>query len=216
VVKWRIPHPRKGLSRYLSGDEKYLTAAPGERPIDDTAAQLRRIVDTLSRTDPSGSQLPSATDRLRLIADELDHYAESLPDRLYGMWEGEGIVRHDPVTGPENALAPPLVMEVTDDGWVHGELVLGLPYQGPPATVHGGICAALLDAALAVANRRAGHTGMTARLTVEYKRPTPLFTPITVRAKQISTSGRKRYTVGEIIVHGFVTVRADGLFIARK
>jgi len=216
VTKWRIPHPRKGLSRYFTGDEQYLTAVPDGRPIDDTAVQLRRIVDALSRTDPSADQLPSAATRLRLIADELDRYAEPLSDRLHRMWEGEGVVRHDPVTGPENAVAPPLVMEVADDGWVRGELTLGLPYQGPPATVHGGVCAALLDAALAVANRRACHTGMTARLTVKYERPTPLFTPIIIRAKQISVSGRKRFTVGEIVAHGCVTVRADGLFIARK
>ncbi|RYF56741.1 MAG: PaaI family thioesterase [Comamonadaceae bacterium] len=213
---WSFPHPRKELSRYYTGTETYLTAAPGEQPIDDTAAQMRRVLEALSRTAPSADHLPSVTDGLRRIADELESRTRALTDHLHGTWEGDGVVRHDPVTGPENALAPPLVMQVADDGWVEGEVTLGLPYQGPPATVHGGICAALLDAALAVANHRAGNNGMTARLNIDYRRPTPLFQPITVRAKQMSMDGRKRFTVGEIVADGEVTARAEGLFIARR
>lgn len=216
MVAWRLPDARKELSRYYTGTEKYLTSVPGESPVDDTAAQLRRIVEALSLTKPEAEHLSSVTERLRDLADALEAHTESPADRLFGMWDGDGVVRHDPVTGPENTLAPPLVMHVAEDGWVEGEVTLGLPYQGPPAAVHGGICAALLDAALAVANHRAGNNGMTARLEIRYQRPTPLYHPILVRAKQMSQEGRKRFTIGQIVVDGEVTATAEGLFIARR
>jgi len=216
VVTWKIPDSRKELSRYYTGEELYLTAVPGESLLDDTASQLRRIVEALSLTTPDAAHIPLTTEQLRDIADELERHTEPPADRLLGMWEGDGVVRHDPVTGPENTLAPPLVMHVTEDGWVEGEVTLGLPYQGPPAAVHGGICAALLDAALAVANHRAGNNGMTARLEIQYRSPTPLYRPITVRAKQYRSEGRKRFTLGEIVVDGEVTATAEGLFIARR
>lgn len=216
MVTWKIPESRKELSHYYTGAERYLTAVPGESPLDDTASQLRRIVEALSLTKPDAPHVPLLTEQLRDIAEGLERHTESPSDRLPGMWEGDGVVRHDPVTGPENTLAPPLVMHVAEDGWVEGEVVLGLPYQGPPAAVHGGICAALLDAALAVANHRAGNNGMTARLEIRYHRPTPLYRPVTVRAKQLRSEGRKRFTLGEIAVDGEVTATAEGLFIARR
>lgn len=130
MVTWNIPDSRKELSRYYTGAEKYLTAVPGESPLDDTASQLRRIVEALSLTTPNAAHIPLTTERLRDIADELERHTEPATDRLLGMWEGDGVVRHDPVTGPENTLAPPLVMHVAEDGWVEGEVTLGLPYQG--------------------------------------------------------------------------------------
>lgn len=216
MVTWKIPDSRKELSRYYTGAETYLTAVPGESPLDDTARQLRRIVEALALTRPDAAHIPLTTEQLRDLADELERHTEPPTDRLVGMWEGDGVVRHDPVTGPENTLAPPLVMHVAEDGWVEGEVTLGLPYQGPPAAVHGGVCAALLDAALAVANHRAGNNGMTAKLEISYRSPTPLYQPITVRAKQLRHEGRKRFTVGEIVVDGEVSATAEGLFIARR
>jgi len=216
VITWKIPETRKDLSRFYTGEEECLTALPGESRLDDTAGQLRRIVEALSLTNPDADHLPSLTEQLRGIADELEARTESPSERLTEMWEGDGVARHDPVTGPENTLAPPLVMHVVEDGWVEGEVTLGLPYQGPPAAVHGGVCAALLDAALAVANHRAGNNGMTAKLEISYRRPTPLYRPITVRAKQLRYEGRKRFTIGELVANGEVCASAEGLFIARR
>ncbi|UUZ59420.1 hypothetical protein [Nocardioides sp. B-3] len=72
------------------------------------------------------------------------------------MWGGEGVSRHDPVTGPENAIAPPLHPVGLDDGSIAARVTLGLAYRGPPGCVHGGISALLLDHTLGVANHWAG------------------------------------------------------------
>lgn len=61
-----------------------------------------------------------------------------------------------------------------------------------------------------------GNNGMTAKLEISYRRPTPLYQPITVRAKQLRHEGRKRFTVGEIVVDGEISAAAEGLFIARR
>src|SRR5690606_37484112 len=68
---WKIPDARKELSRYYTGVETHLTAVPGESPLDETAIQLRRIIEALSLTSPDLAHIPSTNERLRAIADEL-------------------------------------------------------------------------------------------------------------------------------------------------
>jgi acyl-coenzyme A thioesterase PaaI-like protein len=213
-LSW-LPHPRKELSQFTPGDG-VLTAPPLDDPLNTSAAALRRIIDALARTAPDGEHLPATSEQLLALADSLEKHTRPVPTQLFEMWQGEGIARHDPATGQENPMAPPLQLFDGGDGWAVGTVTLGLPYQGPPGNVHGGICALLLDAALAVANHLAGTNGMTAKLEMSYKRPTPLSVPLTVRSRQLSVDGRKRFTMGEIVADGEVTVSAQGLFIARR
>ena len=55
-----------------------------------------------------------------------------------------------------------------------GRVTLGKPHEGPPGLVHGGVVATLLDHVLARAVRAAGRGGLTATLTVTYRRPVHL------------------------------------------
>lgn len=212
MIDWIAPSRRKLLSRVVPG-EPCLTATAIDDPLNDAAAAVRRIVDALARTAPDEGGLPAAAAELQRLAETLEGRTRPVPDQLSDMWQGEGVARHDPATGPENPIAPPLTMRDAGDGWAEGVVELGLPYQGPPAAVHGGVCALLLDGALAVANQLAGAGGMTAQLEITYRRPTPLYLPLTVRARQIRREGRKMYTVGEIVADGQVTSSAQGLFI---
>lgn len=213
-MQWTVPETRKELSRYTPG-ELNLTAQPVGGQLDEAATAVRRIMEALARTSADASHIPGATAELERIAASLEDRIRPVDLQLSEMWRGEGIARHDPATGPENPIAPPLSMHDAGDGWAQGTVTLGLPYQGPPGNVHGGVCALLLDAALAVANHLAGTNGMTAQLDITYRLPTPLYVPLTVRAKQLRQDGRKRYTVGEIVADGRVRATANGLFIAR-
>jgi acyl-coenzyme A thioesterase PaaI-like protein len=98
---------------------------------------------------------------------------------------------YNPVYGPGSPLAPPLVVTESAGGRVTGEVTLGKPYEGPPGLVHGGFTATLLDHVLARAARSAGHGGLTATLTVRYRRPVPLGTPLVLRAELGTTEGRR-------------------------
>ncbi|MEU9317432.1 PaaI family thioesterase [Streptomyces sp. NPDC048295] len=194
-----------------------LVAEPHKDGVDAAVDAARRVVTALLRAgDGTGADMNGIAARLDAVADGLTEKASSMETRLAEMWRGEGITRHDPVTGPENALAPPLHLHGKEDGSVEGVVTLGLPYQGPPGHVHGGISALLLDHTLGVANHWGGLSGMTAELTLRYLRPTPLFEPLTVTGRQISVDGSRIRTVGEIRAGGHVCVTAAGLFIDKQ
>lgn len=185
-------------------------ARTGDREVDAAAAAARRVVDALVR---AGECDPGTAERLDEIADAIEKHAGSVVARIAAMWTG-GFPRHDPVTGPENPIAPPLVLEAREGTTVGGEVTLGMAYQGPPGCVHGGVSALLLDHTLGVANGRAGQVGFTGELTVRYHRPAPLFEPLTVSARQVGVDGRKIRTEGSITTaDGTVCVSARGLFI---
>jgi acyl-coenzyme A thioesterase PaaI-like protein len=191
-----------------------LTATTHNAGVDEAVSAARRVVAALLHAgDGSPAEMSEVAAQLNGVAEHLEQHAPSRDQRLIDMWSGEGVTRHDPVSGPENAIAPPLPLRGLPDGSIEGRATLGLPYQGPPGCVHGGISALLLDHTLGVANHWAGDSGMTGTLTLRYHRPTPLFVELTVRARQVGVDGRKITTTGEILADGQVCVSAEGLFI---
>lgn len=191
-----------------------ISPLPRNSGVDHAVTAARRVVAALLHAgNNSAAEMDEIADRLNDVADYLEQHAPSVPERLVDMWSGEGLNRHNPVSGPENAIAPPLHLHATEDGAVSGVVTLGLPYQGPPQHVHGGVSALLMDHALGVANHVAGPTGMTAQLTLRYRRPTPLFEPLTIACRQVSVEGQRIRTTGTISVNGEECVHAEGLFI---
>ena len=182
--------------------------------VDAAVAAARRVMEALLHAgNNSAAEMNVVADKLNEVADYLQNHLPTVEERMVDMWAGEGITRHNPVTGPENAIAPPVHLESRPDASVYGETTLGLVYQGPPGYVHGGVSALLLDHTLGVANHVAGETGMTATLTLRYRRPTPLFQPLTITARQVGVDGRKIRTVGAISAGGEECVTAEGLFV---
>ncbi|MDY7102015.1 MAG: PaaI family thioesterase [Actinomycetota bacterium] len=117
------------------------------------------------------------------------------------------------LVGPLNAIAPPIHLRPTTSG-VTGTVVFGDPYEGPPGHVHGGFVAAALDEVLGMAQGLSGRPGMTARLDVSYRRPTPLHRELELGARIVSVRGRKITVEGEVRHDGEVTAEATGLFIS--
>ncbi|MDT4938293.1 MAG: hypothetical protein QOG80_1964 [Pseudonocardiales bacterium] len=194
--------------------DEELSPTPRNAGVDAAVVAARRVMAALLHAgNNSAAEMSDVADKLNDVADYLEHHAPTVEDRMVDMWAGEGISRHNPVTGPENAIAPPLYLEATPDGGVFGEATLGLVYQGPPGYVHGGVSALLLDHVLGVANHVAGDSGMTAQLTLRYRRPAPLFEPLTFAAHQLSVDGSKIRTTGSISARGEECVIAEGLFI---
>ncbi|CNE57298.1 uncharacterized protein%2C possibly involved in aromatic compounds catabolism [Mycobacterium tuberculosis] len=184
--------------------------------VDAAVDAARRVIDALVRAgDMTGTDMAAIADRLNAVADDLESSSPPVDDRLVNMWRGDGMTRHDPVAGRENPLAPPLDYTAVDSRTIEAVATLGLPYQGPPSCVHGGVSALLLDHTLGVANGWAGASGVTAELTVRYHHLTPLFEPLTITARQVSVHGRKIRTTGEIKAGGRTCVSAEGLFIAK-
>lgn len=198
-------------------DPTRLTSTPGNAGVDAAVAAARRVLTALLHAgNGSAAEMAGVAERLTEVAQYLEGHAPTREERLVDMWAGEGVTRHDPVTGPENAVAPPLPLWGLTDGSIEGKVTLGLPYQGPPGCVHGGISALLLDHALGVANAWAGVSGMTGTLTLRYHQPTPLFEELTVRARQVGVEGRKIWTTGELAAGDRVCVSAEGLFVNKE
>lgn len=194
--------------------DEELSPTPRNAGVDHAVAAARRVMSALLH---AGNNTPAEMDevatRLNDVADYLESHAPDIKERMVDMWSGEGISRHNPVTGPENAIAPPVHLDATADGGLTGSVNLGLVYQGPPGYVHGGVSAMIMDHVLGVANHVAGETGMTGTLTLRYRRPAPLWQELAITARQVAVDGRKIRTVGSILSDGEECVSAEGLFI---
>jgi acyl-coenzyme A thioesterase PaaI-like protein len=194
-------------------DEELSPTARNEG-VDHAVAAARRVMSALLHAgNNTAAEMDDVATQLDAVADYLESHAPDIKERMVDMWSGEGISRHNPVTGPENAIAPPVHLAATPDGGVVGSMNLGLVYQGPPGYVHGGVSAMVMDHVLGVANHVAGDTGMTGTLTIRYRRPTPLWQPLEITSRQVSVDGRKIRTVGAILSEGQECVLAEGLFI---
>jgi uncharacterized protein (TIGR00369 family) len=87
--------------------------------------------------------------------------------------------------GPENPVGMHLRFEhdTESEYGVRCAITLAPQYQGWRGIAHGGIVMALLDEAMAHAAGLAGHRGVTASVTVRFRKPVPLQVPIEVRGR---------------------------------
>jgi acyl-coenzyme A thioesterase PaaI-like protein len=182
------------------------------------AAATRHLVDAvLTAEEASDEDLDAAADATEhVVADLLGRTvdAASRPDgeRSRDERRHEDYLPRSPLVGSVNPVAPPLAYELHDDHVVaHGRF--GAAYEGPPGYVHGGWVALAFDEALGIANAISGHSGMTARLTVRYRKPTPLFTGLHLHARTARIDGRRITTVATLRAGDTVTAEAEGLFV---
>lgn len=127
--------------------------------------------------------------------------------------DGSGRNHGNAVVGLRNPFAPPLKVEKTKDGTAFASFHLGAAYEGPPDLVHGGVSALILDQMLGEAAAAGGAPGMTGKLELTYRRPTPLG-PLGAKAWIDQVEGYKTTVKGHIIgPDGEPTVEAVGLFI---
>ena len=175
------------------------------------ATSLRALIDaTMTIEAVDGETLLD-------IAREVDQLTVRLGG---GRAEGPGYQPRDhgdylprsPIVGEASPLSPRIDWAAVD-GAVEGRGVFGAAYEGPPGYVHGGWIACAFDEMLGIANINAGHPGMTARLTIHYRRPTPLFREVRFRAWVDRTEGRRIMSRAEVWADDVLTAEADGVFV---
>jgi len=121
-----------------------------------------------------------------------------------------------PITSAVNPLAPPMAIR-REAGESVSDVALPLQYQGPPARVHGGIVALMLDQVLGNAAHATGlASSYTRELTITYDAATPLDRPVRAVGRIDRVEGRKRFMSGEILVDGVPSARAHGLWISPR
>ena len=140
---------------------------------------------------------------------------EQIPGHFGVSLSSQGHVRGygNAVVGLRNPIAPPVKVERSPDGKAWASFRLGPLFEGPPGLVHGGVTALLLDQLCGEAAAAGSSPGMTARLDLTYRRPTPLG-DLSAEAWIDHVDGHKTTVKGHICdADGRPTVEAEGLFI---
>ena len=211
---------------------------PAERPIvvphwgdaskawgQEAWAQKRRLARAMrlviERLVPSNAP----EEELRRAADGLERYADALQahprlKHFHGFAESANagdvgaFFDQSPMIGLANPLAPPITIGRAGERTAVASVTFGSAYEGPPGCVHGGFVAAAFDEVLGYVQSLGGNPGMTARLTVQYRRPTPLHAELLFEGELVRVEGRKLFTVGRCLAGGEVTAEAEGLFLS--
>lgn len=123
-----------------------------------------------------------------------------------------------PFYGAMNPLSMPMTMSIDESvgefGAVVGDAVFTEPYEGPPGHCHGGFIAAAFDEVLGMAQSLTGRPGMTGRLTITYRSPTPLHSEIRFKGWVEKVDGRKIFTKGTAHHGDKLCAEAEVLFLS--
>jgi len=199
------------------------------------AAAMRLVIERLIASDAPEEELREAAARLEQYAAHLDTHprrkryegiAESALAQIRETGKvpapaemsraiGPGHFDFSPLIGRSNPLAPPILLR-EENGRVYAEAVFGSAYEGPPNCLHGGYVAAAFDEVLGFAQSLTGHPGMTGRLDVSYRSPTPLHTLLTFDAWVEGVEGRKITARSTLKAGDRLCAEATGLFITIK
>jgi acyl-coenzyme A thioesterase PaaI-like protein len=195
------------------------------------ADEVRALIEDVNRSAPDVDSLEAARghvaaaraalespDRRRWYEVPLDEIDEDLTIRLR-----EEAGDHSLFRGGRNPLAPPLRVSagVDSDGEpvVVGEVRLERSREGPPERVHGGMVAGIFDDVLSGAPGLvdAGPV-VTGRLSVRYRRPTPLDVELRFEARVVRHSGRRLVARARCLAPTAdggteVTAEAEALFV---
>jgi acyl-coenzyme A thioesterase PaaI-like protein len=185
------------------------------------AESVRDLVDAVIRSQVDPDELDSVRGEVEALTKRLR--VQQIPGSFgeeHGLGSGSIRAWGNAAIGLRNAVAPPLVNEILDDGTVVGRATLTSAYEGPPGMAHGGVVALLLDQVLGEAAHVAGRPGFTAYLTVNYRHLTRLG-PMRCEAKAVPPEpGAEHKTFVRGALHtiddaGTETLCADaeGLFI---
>ncbi len=108
-----------------------------------------------------------------------------------------------------------LVLHVTPEGcWT--ETTLAARFQGWDAVAHGGIVTTILDEVMAWSVIGRDTWGVTARLSIAFRKPVPVGTPIRAEGRVVEDRRRTFRTSGRILdpATGDVLADAEGTFVA--
>jgi acyl-coenzyme A thioesterase PaaI-like protein len=203
------------------------------------ASAMRLVIERLIASDAPEEELRTAADRLEQYAEHLathprrkryEGIAESALAQMKALEAagekaqqpnevklmlGPGHFDFSPLIGRSNPLAPPITLR-EENGRVIAEVTFGSAYEGPPGSLHGGYVAAAFDEVLGYAQSLTGNPGMTGRLEVSYRSPTPLHTPLRFEAWVDGVDGRKITARCTLHAGDRLCAEAVGLFITIK
>jgi acyl-coenzyme A thioesterase PaaI-like protein len=165
---------------------------------DADLATATTMIDALTAGLREGSPPPESLPRPA----ERRRYGDYLPRSL--------------LTGLVHPVSPAAAWTF-EDGVLDVRVVFSSLYEGPPGYVHGGFVSLAFDELFGMVNVLNGLGGLTGRLTVRYRKPTPLGQELRMTAwiedhaeRRIRTRGTIHTSTGR---GDTVTAEAEGLFV---
>ena len=203
-----------GIANYFNSDPDF--TAEQEAELVRLTRALRQLIDcTVKLNAPLASLTQLANDAESMAAQMLP-FSSVRPiaahNKVFDPDCVDWSAPYSPVVGRCNPLSPPMQMYLTEDKAI-GTVTFGDPYEGPPNCVHGGMVALTWDHVMALANMLINARGPTAWLHVDYRKPTPLYTPLRFEAWIDKLEGKKIFIKGACYANGEVVTEASGLFI---
>lgn len=198
-VQSRFPEPPEslmGLGNALRELHEAMLLVEAE---DDAGARALRDAERHVR---------AATARIRELAPSADPGAVPAPNERPRYGFGPVVGTHNPV------FHNPRVRHAA--GLTSGEVRFGVAFEGPPGFVHGGFVALLFDQVLGQHNMAVDASGMTARLSILYRRPTPLGRRLVFEVEGGRIDARKTSTRGLLRDDEGTLAEAEGLFIVPR
>ncbi len=208
-------------------------AGPAGAPLFDVTSvpnpsvweQKRRLADAMRHVIAHMVLSDAPEEELSAAADALERYGERLAShpkltRVMGHPEAANagnvaaFFDQSPLIGLANPLAPPIKIARSGPLTAEATATFGSAYEGPPGHVHGGFVAAAFDEVLGYVQSLGGNPGMTGRLIVHYRRPTPLHVELRFEAELIREEGRKIFTEARVFAGDELTAEAEGLFVS--
>lgn len=193
-------------------------------PRNDYWAARRSVATGLRALQERVQTSGMSTEALLSLSAGLQAQLDALPEapRLYGRkawlaakdFGGFGVLHTEvtPIIGQSNPLSPRLSIWFEPDK-VCGSVTFGWMYEGVDSIAHGGWVAAVFDEFLGAAQALSGKVGMTAKLTTQYHKPTPLNKELTLQARLEQHDGRKTRVKAEMHDGDTLTASCEGLFV---
>jgi len=180
---------------------------------------LRRAVHASVELDAPPARLRELADRVAEITRELLAHASGRPVPLYhpdpdgvGPDGLNALLPFSPITGRYNPLAPPVSLALEGE-MVVARVRLQEGFQGAPGLVHGGVLASIFDEVLGMAAIARGQAGPTARLSVDYRKPTPLHADLRFEASVDRVQRRRAHVSGRCLADGELTAEAEAIYV---
>jgi acyl-coenzyme A thioesterase PaaI-like protein len=197
------PNPKELDPEYEhhGGFPEYGPASPGPG-FGRFVAAMRRLQDLAVSADPDDGVWDDAADRAAALVELLGPFEAD---------EGKAPAGRTPdLPGMGSLLLPPWTLTRYAPDGVEMTGYFTRFHVGGNHAVHGGVLPLLFDHMFGMISHAAGRPiSRTAFLHVDYRKITPIDTPLAVRGRVSSTEGRKAFVSAEL-VDGDDTVLAEG------
>ncbi len=175
----------------------------GHEAPDELLAELTATLDGLS------SRLSDQPVRAHDFDAAAERWGEELPQGLIPRAYGDR-----PISGPASPWGLDLDVHRHGDE-IDARLTLRAAHEGAPGRAHGGVVAALFDDVFGFVLGVIRQPAFTGGLSIRYVKATPLYRPLSCRARATGRDGRKIHVAGELVdlEADEVTARAEARFI---